>query len=246
MSFQNDELAIREVYFLDVMQEARLIEDALRQTNLIAQYPAGLYLPNRLDPALVVGGKYWYETVNAMTRPPDYFNPMPEFYNVYQYHPVLDLSHVVSQLWDIVDRDDGTGRAIVNHRELPSLRNLPYLPMFGLKIIYESIYDEVYSTRAFETTRNRPVEEIVLPYTVLSEATPKQVRDDNRLVELFNYLFDTINHVRSGIRNFLHGRTYAICNIDQLNPHTFHVNVKGDHRIHEWNLHRASGKWPQQ
>ncbi len=244
MSIENEELATREVYVIDALQEALLIEDALRQTNLIAPYPVGWYLPHRSEPSLVPEGKYWYEIVKVTTSVPDYYRPSQDFHNEYQYYPVADVGVVTSQPWDVVDREDGTGRVLVHHRELSTLRDKPYLPIYGLKILHESIYDEIYSTRAFETCRNRPVEEIVLPYTVMADATPSQVRDNPKLVELFNYLYDTINRVRSGPRNFIRGRSYAICSIDQHNSHTFHVHVKGDHRIHEWNIHRVTGKWP--
>lgn len=244
-TFQTTQNHLRHVYILDVLGIARAVEAALADYNLLPPQPRAWYLPNKAQPVLETGKVYWYEVVEQIATGP--MNPhlpnVPPQYR-YNYSMVRALDEVAKQPWDVVDQPDGTGRLVVSHREFHLLSDQPYLPSSGLKLVYEAVVDEVYGTRAFENAlRVRTIEELVAPISVFNGQSATLLRGNPQLTDMFTYLFDLLNPMRAEIREFLHGQQYAICDIEQHNAYTFQINIKGDHRILEWEQHKASGKW---
>ena len=242
---RSSQLNLRHVYILDVRSVAISVEEALASFNLLPPEPPSLFLPHKPDPVLVQGNRYWYETVEAVTHPSS-FDAYAQLATAhrYRYYPVVDINAVAQQLWDIVDRDDGQGKLVVSHREVHLLSPTPTMARVGLKILRDAIDDEVRGTRAYEVgLRVRTIEELVIPYTLFKGQDSTDVRDNIHYIEMFTFMYEQIQTIRNEIREFLHGNPYAICEIDQINSYTFQINVMGDHRILEWEKHKASGKW---
>jgi hypothetical protein len=263
----SQQLDIRHSYFADVHDIAHGIQSTLEM--VLREPEKGIYLPNQLDPVLRADHEYWYQQpvpIHQTTKPNSLYGDVLTVHNqswqYYRYHYVRveNLEAVLSTPYDVVDMgvgfrppyyhptdplpgSDAQPRAtVLPHNRAHEASLTPTLPWAGIKIVHQMIDNEIASTRYFNHTPGRLIEEIVMPFisatylpiTLSDRDKIEHLKTDPWFIRAFSGIFEEMRFVLAPIRDALRHNPYQMCTVNYLDGYQIRVDQLGDYRIHEW------------
>jgi hypothetical protein len=231
---------------VDIHDIACLIEDELGK--LLKPYPEGLYLPNDLEPVMVKGNRYYYETQiqedgesNSSRRGYVYLNKTSGRWRGYKklYEPVKAFEDVLESPYDIVRLTDyvaNTYQVVLPHHMTKFAMIKPNVPISGVKIALDMMQTEMECTTNIRSIRKprRSMEEIVAPYLLDRYQDIERLKGSRNFEELMNDLFDASLQMLQAVRDFTAANSYQLCVLRQLGVYTYSLETNGDFRIKEW------------
>jgi hypothetical protein len=185
----NKNAVTKRAMVIDMLDAASAVEEILSNANLLRQYPVGVYLNDKAEPTLVPSEQYFFEKI--VPKIPEVtdvacrqFPGMVAF--DYLYEPVIELSQVLLQPWDVVRQvaevetkifyDQPTNpvgmareitayEVVATHHELKGATLQPRLPMYGLQLVFDIIEDDVLKDLSYDTGHAKvDLEDIVIKY----------------------------------------------------------------------------------
>lgn len=199
--------------------------------------------------------------VGDITRPTN----QPWQYFRYNYIPVTHLEQTLNAPWDVVEMEPGFLPPYYNpndafpgsdkqpkhvalpHHLMPQASLAPALPVVGIKIAQLLLENEVASTRRFNHSRAKLIEEIVLPFIddkflivhpklgeTMAHAQIEFLRDEPWFQRALSGVFDSMLMMLVPVRDMLRHNAYQICTVQYQDGYTVRIDQLGDYRIHEW------------
>lgn len=224
----------RSSLIINILEVAYYIDRLL--APILQLPPEGLYFPGRVEPVVLANQACWYDVAELIqhTQPAQY-----------RHHRqlVTSLANIPQSHWDIVDREDGSGRVVVPHHLCGQTTTYPQLPYHGVKIVLEVIDNDIRSSRAFLNERRLCLEEVLLSRTHPNYANLIHLKTEEQIQSLISSTHEALLQVLRPVRDFLRGNPYQMCELHAEHLECVRIDQMGDYRIQDWHRRMGNGMW---
>lgn len=219
-----------QAMMFNVLEIATQLEEIIKP--FAPPYSLGVYLPDSFDPVLIPGNAYVYEVIESQ--------PV-----AYRYLPVTDMAAALTEPWDILSGPEGN--VVVTHAQLRNATLKPQLPVYGLKLIHDIVFNTVFSALAHSNYPQLEKIDVIKKYINFNDIIPgpaSEWQKHERAYQTTEKVYAECADLLRYIHNFIGEKgMYAMYDLNFHTSATLSLVYTGDYRVMDWHRRMDEGTW---